>query len=293
MKHNIHLLLQAVKKECEQICSLIDITPFASGVENCVFSATTEEWGTVVIRVPWVRTEVNGEIESRKGLEKEYELTKLCYAQGLPAPKIYAFHKSDRVDFIIQAFIAHEENVVILNEEIGSFTYRLHNIEPSTTSFLQNAHHVLPHRIVERTKAAEQVLGHRLPIPEPSELESIFQAFPTKNRLLHLDIRPENLIFGKKGIKAVFDWTNAMIGDPVLELMRIKVYGYLNEEFVKGYTPFRSEMDRVPDLVKWLYQYDTTVMLTLLFLTELDDHKQGEEARNRLLDLHRKIKMNV
>ncbi|WP_132745756.1 hypothetical protein [Scopulibacillus darangshiensis] len=73
--------------------------------------------------------------------------------------------------------------------------------------------------------------------------------------------------------------------------MRIKDYGFVNQAFIKGYNGFESEMKRVPDIVKSFYQYDTAVMLTLLFYTELNDKRQGELAKDRLLALYKTIKL--
>lgn len=88
----IEILLQKVKNECRNICDLVDIVPLAFGVEYCVFKATTREWNTVVIRVPWERfssNDTDGELLSRKGFEKEYLLTQYGFKFGLLVPEIY------------------------------------------------------------------------------------------------------------------------------------------------------------------------------------------------------------
>ncbi|MFD2445292.1 phosphotransferase family protein [Bacillus sp. CGMCC 1.16607] len=292
MKETIQNLLQKVKKECKSFCHLISIAPFASGVENCVFKAYTEEWKEVVIRVPWQRRyidEQNEYVDTRISLEKERKLNQHCYDYGIPVPKIHYTHLSDSIDFIIEEFVAgNDKDIPFL--EMGKLTHQLHHIEFLPTILDPNHFtYYLSNRIVERMKMVEPVLKQQFYLPEPKEIQSILESYPFQLRLLHMDIRPENLIFHNSKIKAVFDWTNALIGDPVLELMRIKDYGYLNEDFMEGYENGEAELARVPDLVKWFYQIDTSAMLTNLFITGLNDFKQGEKAKFRLLSLYERI----
>ncbi|WLD94614.1 phosphotransferase family protein [Alkalihalobacillus sp. AL-G] len=297
MKQKINHLLELVRTESESICRITSINPYAYGVENCVFKVTTEEWNEVVIRVPWNRfssNETDGDIDSRRGLEKEVSLTEHCFHKGIPVPEIFYVQFGEKTDFIIQEFIEGDDRGASI-EEVGVLVHKLHNmaLPPEHVNLTRDINHDLSRRIIERTEAFERFSGQHFPLPEQLELQSILNSYPSKSRLLHMDIRLENLIFCNRRIKAIFDWTNALIGDPVLELMRIQDYRLLNDDFIKGYPNFETEMKRVPDIVTWLYQYDTAVMLTLLFYTELDDKQQGEQAKNRLTTLYEKIKAEI
>jgi aminoglycoside phosphotransferase (APT) family kinase protein len=120
-------------------------------------------------------------------------------------------------------------------------------------------------RIYSRLGELESITGGKFSLPPSHSFNGILNAYPSKRRLLHMDIRPLNMIFQSNRIEAVFDWTNACIGYPVLELMRIKDYGFLTDEYIQGYKGFSEEMRRVPLLVQNLYQLDTALMLTLHF----------------------------
>ncbi|MBM7587689.1 aminoglycoside phosphotransferase (APT) family kinase protein [Bacillus pakistanensis] len=277
-------LLNVIETECKPICELLMVVPFASGVENCVFKATTMEWGEVVIRVPWEKDPT-----FKIGLEKEFLLTNHCRKHNIPVPRIHYFHNDEAFSFMIQEYINGNHKEVSF-KEMGKLTYQLHTMT-ELPDMEADFHHSLSQRIVERTLKVEKILNQQFPLPSSLDLQTILNSYPAKTRLLHMDIRPENLIFQHSKIKAVFDWTNAMIGDPVLELMRIKDYGFLNEDFISGYPDFKSEMKRVPDIVKWLYQFDTAVMLTQLFIDELQDFQQGERARRRMFKLYEKLKI--
>jgi aminoglycoside phosphotransferase (APT) family kinase protein len=282
LQHTSHLL-NRIETECKPICELLTVAPFASGVENCVFKAATMEWGEVVIRVPWEKDPT-----FKLGLEKEYLLTNHCGKHSIPVPRIYHFQNDEALPFMIQEFVngTHKE---VSFKEMGKLTYQLHTMTELPDMKI-DFHQSLSQRIVERTLKVEKTLNQRFPLPNSFELQTILNSYPAKSCLLHMDIRPENLIFQQSKIKAIFDWTNAMIGDPVLELMRIKDYGFLNEDFISGYPNFESEIERVPNIVKWLYQFDTSVMLTHLFIDELQDFQQGESARRRMTGLYEKIR---
>lgn len=286
-------LLAILKQELVPLCTVIDLTPHAYGVENCVFRAVTEEWGEVAVKVPWYRKVKNandGKFNSIDGLVKEYKLTMHCSKHGIPVPLIHKLHKGDKIDFIVQEFIVAESGSSFPYEDMGRVTSLLHEIQdlPDLNPF--DAHTIISNRIIERTKTLEKLKWVHLPMPSVEENIAALNSFEPKNRLLHMDIRPANIIMHSSQVKAIFDWTNALIGDPVLELMRIKGYGYLNDDFIKGYRNYFGELSRVPQLVQWLYQYDTTVMLALLFLTEIDAPEQFELTFESLLRLHGSIK---
>lgn len=286
-------LLAILKEELAEICTVINVTPHAFGVENSVFRATTEEWGEVAVKVPWYRRVKNandGDFNSIDGLKKEYKLTMHCSKQGIPVPLIHKLHEGDQIDFMVQEFIVAASDGAFPYEDMGRVTYSLHEIQDIPELTPLDSHTIISMRIVERTKILEELKGIRLSMPSVEENIAALNSFEQKKRLLHMDIRPANIITNFSQIRAIFDWTNALIGDPVLELMRIKAYGYLNDNFKKGYRNYLDESARVPQLVQWLYQYDTTVMLSLLFLTEIDDPKQFEINFESLLRLHNCIK---
>ncbi|WP_175987253.1 phosphotransferase family protein [Bacillus sp. Marseille-Q1617] len=290
MSKIVDIFISEVTKDCEHLCSLVSIHPFASGVENCVLIGQTLEWGKVVIRVPWDTMSRNQtkKSASRAGLEKEYKLTTFSYQHHLPAPIIYLFHQGKEVDFIIQEYVSGDkENAAPLNE-MGKFVKVLHQIEVPP-QFLRDAHEAISERLIKNAKEFNLIFNPTLSLPHVEELKEIFESYPSKSRLLHMDIRPENILFRNKKVVGIFDWTNSLAGDPVLELMRIKEYGFLGSEFIEGYHEFESEIQRVPEMVRWLYQLDTSLMLILLF-KELGETEQERRSLVSLKALYNKIK---
>jgi thiamine kinase-like enzyme len=289
-EQKVETLLKEVIKECKHVCNLVSIRPFASGVENCVFIGQTLEWGKVVIRVPWYTMSKNQtkRTSSREGLEKEYKLTMFCSHYQLPVPKIHLFHKGEEMDFIIQEYVPSDHDTDPPWNEIAKLVKELHKIEVPS-NFLRDAHEVLSDRIIRNIHNFNSIFKQSILLPNKHELKKVLQSYPSQHKLLHMDIRPENILFKNQQVVGIFDWTNSLVGDPVLELMRIKEYGFLSNEFIGSYDQFEKEISRVPDMVRWLYQLDTSLMLTLLF-KELDEEAQGSHALKRFTHLYENIK---
>jgi hypothetical protein len=85
------------------------------------------------------------------------------------------------------------------------------------------------------------------------------------------------------GIAALLDWSNALCGDPVLELARLEEYARMPENGIDpdavraGY----AAVHELPDLntpTALLYRLDAAVMLALVFLSEAPDPKRGPVA---------------
>jgi hypothetical protein len=86
-----------------------NIEPFANGVENLVFKATSSDFGTVVIKTQleqFVNNDNDGLFHARRLLKKEIDLTQHVSKHGIPVPAIQLAHFSEEMDFIICEFIA-------------------------------------------------------------------------------------------------------------------------------------------------------------------------------------------
>jgi aminoglycoside phosphotransferase (APT) family kinase protein len=99
-----------------------------------------------------------------------------------------------------------------------------------------------------------------------------------------MDMRPANVLTRDGHIVAVIDWSNALIGDPALELARIAEYGYLDAEFYAGYG-MTDGFAHVPRSVELLYRLDTAVMLAVVFLSESPDPQCAQSQGQRVIKL--------
>jgi aminoglycoside phosphotransferase (APT) family kinase protein len=127
----------------------------------------------------------------------------------------------------------------------------------------------------------ERLAGVRLALPEPDVLQALLERQTAASCVLHMDMRPANLLTWRSEIKAVVDWTNALTGDPALELARIAEYGHLTDEFRAGYGAAAA----VPKPVELLYRLDTAVMLAVVFLSEAPNAELGARQVARTVQL--------
>ena len=98
--------------------------------------------------------------------------------------------------------------------------------------------------ISRRGHATERLASISLSLPSEENLVTALKPHRPKRSLLHMDIRPDNVLVKQGRIEAFIGWFNALIGDASLELCRVAEYGLLTPEFVEGYGP--SALDELP-----------------------------------------------
>ena len=150
--------------------------------------------------------------------------------------------------------------------------------------------HLLVRRIADRfTELAAFVAG--LPAAPPAgRLMAVLTPRPA-GRLLHLDVRASNLRCAGGAVRALLDWSNALTGDPALELGRLAEYALLPENgldyeaILAGY----RELVPVDPAAFWIYRLDAAVMLALLFSSEVPQAGLGPRAIDRLREVHLRL----
>lgn len=255
------------------------------------------EAGLGVLRSPrheTVETSYEGTVNFGDILAKEIVALRLMADADLPTPEVRAFHRSDGdgdVSWVIMSLIEHDYGADPPREALGTLTARLHAIRPKAAEIA----HVPDWRsfIWERISMRIQAARAYLELPSLSTLAPVAKSLLTErqrhsDRLLHMDLRAENICCLAGEIVGVIDVANCLVGDPMLELGRIRAYGLLDEAFLRGYG---APPDVVDDPVLDLYELDTAALLTVVAIEEIDDpdlHRvQGERATalaSRLVD---------
>lgn len=274
--------------------SVDEISFFANGVINAVFLVNEKNLGRLAVRIPWRSEEQMMDKDSSAvlSLKKEAALSEHCFKHQLPVPKVHKLYLSEKVNFLVSDFIAGDQQE-ISSFAIGELTSQLHHIPIDGLSIIGQNERSLPaiisQRITSRAGTLSGLMKLDFLIPSSEELEGILNTSQINDCLLHLDIRHPNLI-GKKGqIKAIVDWDNALIGNPIMELMRISESQELHvEEFLKGYSDL-SILERTDGLIQNIYRLDTALMLAILFTTFIPDPQKREYYVNRVQIISRKI----
>ncbi len=80
-----------------------------------------------------------------------------------------------------------------------------------------------------------------------------------------MDLRPANILVRSRRPVAILDWSNALTGEPALDLARAAEYGSLTPAALAAYGP-RAAFSLIPRTPREIvYRLDTAVMLSHVF----------------------------
>lgn len=225
-------------------------------------------------------------------LKKEAVISEHCHKYQIPVPKIHQLYFSEDINFLVSDYVAGDGKE-ISSYDIGELVYKIHKVPLDGLSIIdqneQKLSNIVSHRITQRTHSLNKLINANFSIPSFQELEAILNTSQTKNSLLHLDVRQPNLIGENGMIKAIIDWDNSFIGNPIMELMRIFETKELDEEeFVKGY----KDVDIIQNtnaIIQCIYRLDTALMLSILFTSFINDSEKRNYYLKRVHNLTKEI----
>jgi aminoglycoside phosphotransferase (APT) family kinase protein len=234
----------------------------------------------------------DGHIDTRSLLRWEYVVTRHLDQLGFPVatPRELCLGESDVLvsDFVVDDGLGADQAA------LGALLRRLHRaplppVAPVAAHGLPAAQ-LVPRRIADRFAGLASYVA-TLPAGPPTERLSQVLASRPSGRLLHLDVRASNLRCAGGGILGVLDWSNALVGDPAMELGRLAEYALLPdngidyEKVLAGY----GEPVPVDSAAFWIYRLDAAVMLALLFSSEAPHEELGPPAVDRLYEVHERL----
>ncbi|AJQ62418.1 aminoglycoside phosphotransferase (plasmid) [Bacillus thuringiensis serovar morrisoni str. 4AA1] len=254
-----------------------ELKVIGNGVQNIVFRGNSEK-GPLAFRVPWEREVKNineGLFNSRISLQKEAELSKFCNSKDIPVPKVHGLHLSTELDFLISDYLA-TDHIPISAYKIGEVVNKIHNMPIEDLNYQHRTRKpsskYIAERLVKRVEGFNKITHCDIEFPDISIIEEILKQADHIKKLLHMDIRPANLI-----------------GHPLLELMRITETNEIDwYEFKDGYKN-KDIFESIPRIVSLFYQLDTAVMLANLFIAQLKIEEKGIFYKERVKTLHNEI----
>jgi aminoglycoside phosphotransferase (APT) family kinase protein len=156
-----------------------------------------------------------------------------------------------------------------LHYQLGAIARRIHAIksdDPSLALYRRCGSWSVwaTERILMRALAAARYIY----VPRSDALRSaLSRVIGGKDRapqaLLHLDLRPPNLAVRDGRIVSVLDLGNAIVGDPLLELARIRGCGLLSSEFLQGYGLAFAALDQEAAVLD-AYELDLALLLVVV-----------------------------
>jgi len=278
MVRNAAMLLEPVRRELAAVgYAVTDLRPLATGLEFAVFRAV---WcgRTIVVKTPWSRHISNDNDtnqDARDLLRQEATLLRFARSVQIPAPEVTFLHVEGNVDLLATAFVPSDGSSPSVGE-LALTLATLHAAQPPALALVAQPGTfaaVVAERVVRRARVVEQATGIRFRLPSQPELETVLSSADSRPSLLHLDVRSGNLLTLQGRIVGLVDWTNALVGDPGLELARIAEYGSAPAGFFAAYERRRStSISCVRELV---YRLDAAIMLAVVFLSEAPDAEQA------------------
>lgn len=261
-----------------------------SGMEFVVCRGDSPTLGPLAFRVPWDRHFANANDESvdaRDLLCQEAALSSHVGVFGIATPPVRHLHiGNDGFDFLVSEFVVHDGSAPD-PREVGQLLRAIHDCPvPDVKLVMQGERQVgdvIAERLLRRSRVIERIAGIGLTLPDPACVRDTLAQSTAKPSLLHMDARPENLLTWRGNIRAVIDWSNALIGSPALDLARMEEYGHLTPDFLHGYGV--SEAAEAPLSERLLYSLDTAVMLAVVFLSEAPNPRRAKSQIERVVSL--------
>jgi aminoglycoside phosphotransferase (APT) family kinase protein len=264
-----------------------DLSTAGGGLSCLVYRASTDAFGEVALRVPRRRVSLNpndGAVVARTQLTREAAIARHLHGRGLPLPAVHVLHLGDDgFDFLVSEYVPHDHSQPD-SRALGRIVAGIHRQPLADAAALGLADRplseLLTERLVRRADALRTRTGGPLPLPPADELAARLRSRDDRRALLHMDVRPANVLTVGGEVRALIDWGNALAGDPALELARVAEYGHLDDAFRVGYAE-RGGGGPAPEEVDALYRLDTAVMLALVFLAEAPNPALAPAAVDR------------
>jgi Phosphotransferase enzyme family len=256
----------------------LTVRPWRQGVD--FWADRTQAGGqAAVLRSPrheFVETSYEGVADFGDVIEREVTALGLMSAAGLPVPSVLGWQRGEPgvPPWVLLAHVEHDDDPHVPLPQLGELTRRVHDIRPQLPG-LEPAGDwatLMCDRLFQRLGAARAYCS----LPADHDLkagiaELLRPRHSHATSLLHMDLRAANLCVREGRIAAIIDVANCMVGDPLLELGRIRRYGLLDDQFLGGYG---LDVHRLgPDELTLLdiYELDTAALLTVVAVEEIDD----------------------
>lgn len=271
----------------------VRVRPFREGVDCWVDLAEWPGGPPAVVRsarVERLMTSYDGLVDFGAEIEKQVVVAGLLRGHGIPTPAVLDWSRSPDggvepswmlLERVEQGSADWSDPVLLFN--LGEITRRIHAIEPPA-----DLRSLLPpspswgswvtDRIFARLAAASTYLD----MPDLERARRAVEAVAVTreaqaHHLLHLDLRPPNLAVAQNRIVSVLDLANAIIGDPWLELARLRGCGLLMPAFLQGYGNNDADMGAALDV----YELDLSALLVVVSKEEFDDPNLHAEMSGR------------
>lgn len=271
------------------------LEPWRGGVDYWVDLASFADGSVRVVRSPRVEavdTSYDGPTDFGQALVREAVVLRLAERAGVPVPHVYDQQAGDP-PWMLQSLLTGDDTppAAQADRQIGVWVRRLHEQKPTQPPFAPAPGWSgwVANRIGRRLAAMSEFTT----LPATAEvLATVAELLPSRNdvavALLHLDVRPDNIVYAGGMPIGLLDFANALTGDPLFELARIRRYGGLTTEFSAGYGELSEPAEVLQRLLDF-YELDSSTLLTVVGRHEADDEQLHRVNLARTHELCRQL----
>ncbi|WP_170006019.1 phosphotransferase family protein [Bacillus fonticola] len=296
MNKNLSYLTKSFEELGIQIESLRNLN---EGLESTILIGySLEEKKEVAIKIPKEIIFNNDNDQNFSAMSlytQEYRLLRLLKQMSFPVPEVYHFDSSNKVPFIIMELL---KDVSTPTKEdfvsIGRLTRTLHSYKAPELNLVAmerftDINELILHRLYKRFNIIADFGYSEGTLPPISLMSSSINHIEGEKCLLHMDIRPQNILKKTDNDFLFTDWSNALIGYPALEIARLQEYGEFFCEFMEGY----GELTKIDKLPMLIYRLDTAIMLSVVFLSEEPNPIMANTQLKRVSSILKEIKKEL
>ena len=235
-------------------------------------------------RVEHLPTSYEGVVDFGEVLVKETVAAELLAAAGVPVPEVLHLRRANsagQVSWCLAHLVESEEDfpVAPVLAELGGFTRAIHDIRPDTEGLRRQPSWpaFFTARLSQRLAAAARYTDLPIGADFLDRVDALLgKRDHAADRLLHMDLRPPNLCVRAGRVVGVLDLANCLVGDPLLELARIRSYGLLDDSFLDGYG-VACPADDLETILMDIYQLDTEALLVSVAVEEIGDQSLHQD----------------
>lgn len=273
-----------------------DVRPVGGGLEFQVFAAVASDGAGVVLRcAKGGRFQSNAndrDVDTRALLRWEQAVTQHVAAFGIPVatPRELVFGETD---VLVSEFVPDDGGGAD-QVQLGVLLRRLHSLPPPLVATVAGGTAPMAEVLSERIASRWRELAAVVPgFPAALPIDALADALTDRptDRLVHLDVRSANLRSVGGRVVGLLDWSNALVGDPMLELGRLAEYARLEVNGLDMDAVFAGYGGTVESgtAAFLVYRLDAAVMLAVVFHLEAPDEELGHATIDRVYKLHERL----
>ena len=228
-------------------------------------------------------------------IRQEALLSTHCRAHDIPAPRIFgrSLHSDDAtpgLDLVVYEWL-EDDGTWAAPAAIGDLLARIHALNPPAFEPVRQRGLSFEQAVTRRTRDGlgelQRRTGMSFAIPD-SETLRVYLGWPDrKTSLLHMGLKPGNLMSAGGQITGIMGWCEALIGPPTFELLSLDERGLLGDSFLGGYSGY--DMFHAPDAVETAFRLATAVRIAEQALDRGGDDEGTRRLINRVAHLSRRF----